>query len=102
MIIYDLIWVIVFGFVWSHANDTKKHYIKYWKNIRPMHLAIYLLTFVELAVKTVMSYFAYLLYKEHSEEKANIKELFSLSYSEKSNQVNSETNRMNNETTGRE
>ena len=101
MIIYDLIWVIVFCFVWSHANDAKKHYINYWKNIRPMHLSIYLLTFVELAVKTVMAYFSYLLYKEHSEDKTNVKELFTFSYSEKNNQTNSESNRMNNESTGR-
>ena len=92
------------GFVWNHGGSaTTNSYVKYWDSLSFMHTIIFLLAFVEMAIKAVMAYFAFLLYKENSgANSTGMKDLLSLNYSnEKPNSDINDSNRNVDNTTGR-
>lgn len=104
MLVYDLLWVIIMGFVWNHGGSTSTtSYVKYWDSLTFMHTVVYLLTFVEMAIKAVMAYFAFLLYKENSGASTNgVKDLLSFNYAnEKPNSGMNDSNRNVDNPTGR-
>lgn len=82
------------AFVWSHSHD-KASSPTYWASLKGMHTFIYLLAFVELAVKIVIEYFAMQMNKQIMKENFSVKNLFTLNYKEDANKLQemTDTNR---------
>ena len=101
MCVYDLLWVIVMAFVWNHSEDNKNNSIKFWTSLKVMHTLVYLLAWVELALKFVIGFFVVQMNKHVNGDDFNFGNLFTSNYKEGTNASNFQTdsNRLGDQTT---
>ena len=103
MCIYDLLWVIVMAFVWNHSEDNKNPSIKFWASLKVMHTLVYLLAWVELALKFVIGFFVVQMNKHVNGDEFKFGNLFTLNYKEGMNisSFQTDSNRVGDLTTER-